>query len=91
MSHEVFQDHLDLTSLVTKLASVLDFFDKSRGQTVGHVGWHGLAAGGAVSDSLLARSAHDVSGGAAGHRKVSRNVETHWALQMRLNPCHGAR
>ena len=84
MSHEVFQDHLDLTSLVTKLASVLDFFDESRGQTVSHVGWHGLAAGGAVCHSLLARSAHDVSGGAAGNWKVSRNLEAHRTLQLGL-------
>ena len=91
MSHEVFQDHLNLTSLVTILAAMLDLLNESRGQTVGHVGWHGLTAGWAVCHSFFARSAHDVSGGAAGHRKVSRNVETHWALQMRLNPCHGAR
>ena len=65
MSHEVFQDHLDLTSLVLILAAVLDLFDESRGQTVGHVDLHGLTAGGAVCHSLLARSAHDMTGGAA--------------------------
>ena len=80
MSHEVFQDHLNLTSLVTILAAMLDLLNESRGQTVGHVGWHGLSAGRTLHHSGLARAAHDVARGAAWDRKLSRNVETHWAL-----------
>ena len=80
MSHKVLQHHLDFTSLVTELATVLDLFDESSDHTVGHVGWHGLAAGRTVSHFLLTRFAHDMSGGADGNRKVSGNVETHGAL-----------
>ena len=63
--------------MVTVLSFVLNFVDEGSDHTVGHVGWHGLAAGGAVSDSLLARSAHDIHRGAAGYRKLLGNVETH--------------
>ena len=80
MSHEVFQDHLKLTSLVTILAAMLDLLNESRGQTVGHVGWHGLTASGAVLHSFLARSAHDKTRGAAGNWEVSGNVKTNWTL-----------
>ena len=88
MNHKVFQQHLDLTSLVIVLASVLDLLDEASDNTVGHVGWHGLAAGRAVLHSLLARPAHDMSGGAAGNRKVSGNVKTHRTLQLGLDLGH---
>ena len=68
VSHQVVQHHFYFTSLITKLASVFDLFNEGSNYAVGRVGWHGLAAGGAVSDSLLARSAHDMTGGAAGNR-----------------------
>ena len=84
MDPEILNQHLDLTSLVIKLASVLDLLDEASDNTVGHVGWHGLTAGGAVCHSFLARSAHDVSRGAAGERKVSRNLEAHRTLQLGL-------
>ena len=64
---------------------MLDLVDERSDHAVGHVGWHGLAAGGAVSHSLLAGSAHDMTGGAAGERKVSGNLEAHGALQLGLD------
>merc|ERR1719341_3119611 len=93
MSQQVFQHHLDLTSLVTVLAFVLDLFNERPNHTVGHVGWHGLAAGGAVLHSFLARSANDMTCGAAGYWKVSGNVKTNRTLQLGLHlghsTCHG--
>ena len=88
MSHKVLQHHLDLASLVSKLALVLDLFNKSSSQTVGHVGWHRLSAGGAIVHSGLAWTTNDVAGGTTWDWKLSRNVEAHGALQVRLNPGH---
>ena len=76
MNQKLLQHHLDLTSLVTELAIVLDLFNESPNYTVGHAGWHGLAASGAVLYSLLARSAHDMSRWTTWKRKISRNVVT---------------
>mgnify|MGYP006864018361 CR=1 FL=1 len=80
MSHQVLQHHLDLTSLIIVLAFVLDLLDEGSDHAVGHVGWHGLTASGAVLHSFLARSAHDMTRGAAGNWKVSGNVKTNWTL-----------
>ena len=59
---------------------MLNFVDEGSDHTVGHVGWHGLAADGAVDHMNLARSADEMSGGAAGNWEVSRKAETHRAL-----------
>ena len=82
MNHKVFQQHLDLTSLVIVLAFVLDLLDEASDNTVGHVGWHGLTAGGAVSHYCLARTADKMSRWTTGERKISRNVEANLGLEL---------
>ena len=85
MDFEIFQHHLNLTSLVIELAVVLDsLFYESAGQTVGHILWHGLTASGAVTDMFLASAADDVSGSAAGDGKLPRNDQAHGALEIGL-------
>ena len=86
MSHKVFQHHCDLTALVTVLASVLNLLNETSNHTVDHTFWHGLTTGGAVSHSSLARAANKMSMRTAWDRKLSRNVETHRALQLGLDP-----
>ena len=78
--HLVFQHHLDVTSLVMELASVLDLIDESSSETVGHVCRHGPTAGGAVRHPFLTRATDDMSGGTAGNWQLSRNIEAHRAL-----------
>ena len=90
MNQKIFQHHLDPTSPVIVLAAVLDLINEGSHQTVGHVGWHGLAASRAVRHFCPARSADDMSGGAAGKRKLSGNVEAHRALQLGLDLGHRA-
>ena len=85
MDFEIFQHHLDLTSLVIELAVVLDsLFYESAGQTVGHILWHGLTASGAVPDMFLASAADDVSGSAARDGKLSRNGKAYRTLEVGL-------
>ena len=85
MNSYILDQHLDLTSLVTELAFVLHLLNKRTDHTVGHVGWHLLAANWTSLDSAPAGSADNVAGRAAGHRQVSGEAEAHWTLQGGLH------
>ena len=85
MEIDIFKQHLDLTSLVTELAFVFHLLDEGSNHTVGHAGWHLLAASWTFLDSASAGSADNVAGGAAGHWKLPGEAETHGALQGGLH------
>ena len=80
MDPDILEQHLDLTSLVTEQAFVFHLLDEGSNHTVGHAGWHLLAANWTFLDSASAGSADNVAGGAAGHRQVPGEAETHRAL-----------
>ena len=61
MDPEIFDQHLDFTSLVTELAFVLHLLDEGSNHTVCHVGWHLLAANWASLDLAPAGSTDNVA------------------------------
>ena len=85
MNPDVFKQHLGLTSLVTEQAFVFHLLDEGTNHTVGHVIWHLLAASWTFLDPAPAGSADNVAGGAAGHRQLPGEAETHGALQAGLH------
>jgi len=85
MHPDILDQHFGLTSLVTEQAFVFHLLDEGSNHTVGHAGWHLLAASWTFLDSASAGSADNVARGAAGHWEVPWDAETHGALQGGLH------